>query len=121
MSVYMSAAAGPVEGVGGCPQTHGGGSDDRPDDVDGFGVAPFGGFFPFAGFAGEVVDDVDQVTGFVFVEPVEGTHAHRVTPISLRDVWHAVWLTLPRYHRDVLAAAVTVGCLFFMVLGACLR
>jgi hypothetical protein len=88
-------------------------------------VEPAGDFFvPVGGFSEVGLDVADEVAAFASVELVEvfvEGHAHRVTPISLHDVWRAVWLDLPQHHRDVLAAAITVGCLLFMVLGACLR
>ncbi len=124
MAGYMSAAAAaPFEGVSGCAEPDCYGSDDAADRVEEFAVAPFGGFFAFADFTGVVVDDVDEVAGLVVVEPIKETHDLRVAAGSFTplDVWRCLWLGLPSAHGLFFEVTVPLGCLFFLVLGACLR
>ncbi len=119
MAVYTSAASSAdlVEGVGGCPESDGYGADDREDVA----VAAFGGGFPFVGVGDISVDLADEVFGVAFVDPVEGTHDLRVSPMSLLAMLRDVWAGLTGDHRLLFSSAVPVGCLLFLVLGAVTR
>lgn len=105
------------EGVGECPRTCGQRADEGVAEVEDFLVPVFG--------ADEVVGDVGgELLLFPVGEVVELVaegHAIRVAPLTLPEILRAVWLSLTPDHRLMFSAAVPVGCLLMLVLGACLR
>ncbi len=79
---------------------------------------------PVGGFGEVGVDVADELVALAAAELVEvfvEGHAHRVTPLSLAEIVRDLWLGLSPVHRLWFEVATPLGCLLFMVLGACLR
>ncbi len=118
----LSASGSAVDGVREGAGSGGEGVHEQVEASGDVGVALFGGPFPVVNAVGVALDLVEPgplVVGVHLVECV--VHEVRVSPMSAWAVLCDLWCGLPRQHRDVLAAAITVGCMFFLVLGACLR
>jgi hypothetical protein len=118
MATCRSAApAAAFEGFPGGFQPGSEGADEQVESVEDVLVPVFG--------AGEKVEHVGGepllVADVPLVEFVAEGHDLRVTPTSLVEIVRAVWLGLSVDHRLMFSAATPVGCLFFLVLGACLR
>lgn len=117
-----SAAAWPTfDGVGEGARPGGEGGHEQVEAAGDVGVALFGGSFPVGGAFGVVLDGVEPFSLVGGVHLIEGVHEVRVAPTSLPEILRAVWSGLSVDHRLMFSAATPVGCLFFLVLGACLR
>jgi hypothetical protein len=124
-ATLISAAAWPavVDRVGEGAGSGGHRSEEQVEVADEFGVALFGGPVAFGGvLADEVLDPVDDLSLVAGVHLIEGAgHAHRVTPTSLPEIFSGVWSGLTPDHRLLFQVATTLGCLFFLIVGAVLR
>ncbi len=119
----MSASARPAfDGVGESPCPGGEGGEEQVDPGGEFGVALFGGLFPVVDTADIGFDLVEEGVLVPRVFLVEGVvHGTRVDLSTLLAVLCDLWSGLPRRDRDVWSVLLPLGCLFFLVLGACLR